>query len=67
MFHDLKDAYKEMLKKASHIVDRDGIHISFPAEEFSKFEQEYNLCFVEPEDDHLFKSWQENYEEDDER
>ena len=55
-----------MLKKASHIVDRDGIHISFPAEEFSKFEQEYNLCFVEPEDDHLFRSWQENYEEGDE-
>lgn len=67
MFHDLKNAYQEMLKKASHIVDSDGIHISFPEEEFSKFEQEYNLCFVEPEDDHLFKSWQENYEEDDER
>ena len=55
MFHDLKNAYREMLKKASHIVDSDGIHISFPAEEFSKFEQEYNLCFVEPEDDHLFR------------
>lgn len=67
MFHDLKNAYREMLKKASHIVDRDGVHISFPAEEFSKFEQEYNLCFVEPEDDHLFQSWQDNYEEDDER
>tara|TARA_B100002019_G_scaffold131528_1_gene112984 strand:- start:975 stop:1178 length:204 start_codon:yes stop_codon:yes gene_type:complete len=66
MFHDLKNAYREMLKKASHIVDNDGVHISFPEEEFSKFEQEYNLCFVEPEDDHLFKSWQENYEEDDE-
>jgi hypothetical protein len=67
MFHDLKNAYREMLKKASHIVDRDGVHISFPTEEFSKFEQEYNLCFVEPEDDHLFRSWQDNYEEDDER
>jgi hypothetical protein len=67
MFHDLKNAYQEMLKKASHIVDNDGVHISFPEELFSKFEQEYNLCFVEPEDDHLFRSWQENYEEDDER
>jgi hypothetical protein len=67
MFHDLKNAYREMLKKATHIADSDGIHISFPEELFSKFEQEYNLCFVEPEDDHLFRNWQDNYEEDDER
>lgn len=59
MFHDLQTAYKEMLKKASHIVDRDGIHISFPEDLFARFEQEYNLCFVEPEDDVMFRSWQE--------
>lgn len=64
MFHDLKNAYREMLKKARHVVDSNGTHISFPEELFLKFEQEYNLCFVEPEDDHLFRSWQENYEED---
>jgi hypothetical protein len=67
MFHDLKNAYQEMLKKASHLADNDGVHICFPEELFARFEQEYNLCFVEEEDDHLFRSWQENYEEDDER
>jgi len=56
-----------MLKKASHLADNDGVHICFPEELFARFEQEYNLCFVEEEDDHLFRSWQENYEEDDER
>lgn len=66
MFHDLKLAYKEMLKKASHIVDNDGVHISFPEDLFARFEQEYNLCFIDPEDDHLFRSWQDNFEEDDE-
>lgn len=66
MFHDLKLAYKQMLKKATHIVDNDGIHISFPEDVFAKFEQEYNLCFIEPEDDHLFRGWQDNYEENDE-
>jgi hypothetical protein len=67
MFHDLKNAYQEMLNKASRIVDNDGIHISFPEHLFSKFEQEYNLCFVEPEDDVTFRSWQDNdNEEDDE-
>lgn len=66
MFHDLKAAYKEMLKSASHIVDRNGTHISFPESLFERFEQEYNLCFVEPEDDVMFRSWQENEGCDDE-
>jgi hypothetical protein len=65
MFHDFQKAYREMLKNASHIVDRDGIHISFPEGLFARFEQEYNLCFVEPEDDVMFRSWQNNYEEED--
>jgi len=66
MFHDLKNAYKEMLKRATHIVDNDGVHISFPEDLFARFEQEYNLCFIEPEDDYLFRNWQDNYEENDE-
>lgn len=65
MFHDLKNAYKEMLKRATHIANSDGVHISFPSDLFERFEQEYNLCFVEQGDDHLFKSWQNNYEEED--
>lgn len=54
-----------MLKHASHIVDDSGLHISFPEDLFARFEQEYNLCFVEPEDDVSFRSWQNNYEEED--
>lgn len=65
MFHDLKRAYQEMLKHASHIADDSGLHISFPEDLFARFEQEYNLCFVEPEDDVSFRSWQKNYEEED--
>lgn len=66
MFHDLKVAYNEMLKKATHIADNDGVHISFPEELFARFEQEYNLCFVEPEDDVMFRSWQEDGDYEDE-
>lgn len=66
MFHDLKAAYREMLKKATHIADNDGVHISFPEDLFARFEQEYNLCFVEPEDDVMFRSWQEGGDYEDE-
>lgn len=58
MFHDLKDAWKEVLKNASHIVYGDEVSISIPADVFGLFEQEFNICFVEQEDDTMFKVWQ---------
>jgi hypothetical protein len=58
MFHDLKDAWKEVLKNATHIVYGDEVTISIPADVFALFEQEFNICFVDPEDDAMFKAWQ---------
>lgn len=59
MFHDLKAAYDEMMKH-SH---RDTC-VAIPAELFLKFEQEYKLCFVEPEDDEEFQDWQNEGEDE---
>jgi len=72
MFNDLKDAYQEMMKSCSHIVDEsttshNGIHIAFPEDLFNKFEQEYKLCFVEEEDDVAFQGWQDKLEGEDEQ
>ena len=51
MFYGLKDAWQEMLKKASYIADDNGIHISFPQHLFDKVEQEFNICFVDEDED----------------
>ena len=59
MFYDLKDAWQEMLKKASYIADDSGIHITFPQHLFDRVEQEFNICFIEEDDDIHFKLWQE--------
>ena len=59
MFYDLKDAWQEMLKKASYIADDSGIHITFPHHLFDRVEQEFNICFIEEDDDIHFKLWQE--------
>ena len=67
MFKDLHAAYREMLKKATHIADSDGVHITFPEDLFHRFEKEYNLCFVNPEDDRGFKNWQERGWDDDDK
>lgn len=61
MFHDLKDAWKEMLAYCVHTVDQNGIHVSFPEKVFYNFEQEFNICFVEPEEDVSFQNWLSPY------
>ena len=58
MFHDLKDAYQKMIKKATYIADDSGIHITFPHHLFDRFEQEFNLSFLDEGEDIHFKLWQ---------
>ena len=66
MFYDLKDAWQEMLKKASYIADDKGISISFPQHLFDRVEQEFNFCFIEEDEDIHFKLWQdEAYDDED--
>ncbi len=63
MFYDLKEAWNKMLKKATYIADDSGIHITFPQHLFDRVEQEFNICFVEEEEDIHFKLWQDEDEE----
>lgn len=46
MFYDLLFLWKEMLKNCTHIVDDNGVHITFPEQVFSQFEEEFNDCIV---------------------
>ena len=67
-FVDLKKQYLSIKEEIDGAIESVINETAFIKGKYvSKFEQEYNLCFVEPEDDHLFRSWQDNYEEDDER
>jgi len=63
MFYDLKEAWNKMLKKATYIADDSGIHITFPQDLFDRVEQEFNICFIEEEEDIHFKLWQDEDEE----
>tara|TARA_R110000851_G_scaffold172960_2_gene319295 strand:+ start:799 stop:1011 length:213 start_codon:yes stop_codon:yes gene_type:complete len=67
MFYGLKDAWQEMLKKTSYIADDDGVHILFPQHLFDKVEQEFNLCFVEEDEDIYFKLWQKEADDDEDQ
>ena len=63
MFHDLKDAYQKMIEQASYIADDNGIHIKFPQHLFDTFEQEFNINFLDEDEDIHFKLWQDKYED----
>ena len=67
MFYGLKDAWQEMLKKTSYIADDNGVHILFPQHLFDKVEQEFNLCFVEEDEDIHFKLWQKEASDDEDQ
>ena len=64
MFDELKTAWREMLKSQSCIVDNQGLNIVIPDHTFERFEREFNLCFVAPEDDVEFQSWTDRLKED---
>jgi len=66
MFKELKTAWKEILKNQSSIVNRSGVNIAIPDHVFEAFEREFNLCFVEPEDDVEFQSWIDSSKETEE-
>ncbi len=58
MFHDLKEAWSNMLNNSMSVSDNQGLHISFPEHLFKTFEQEFNICFVDEEDDVEWRVWQ---------
>ena len=60
MFDDLKESFENLLDNCSHISTSQGVHIVFPEKLFSEFEQEFKICFVEPEDDLEHQLWVEN-------
>lgn len=63
MFNDLKKAWFKLSKKSSMLADSDGLYVVIPNDVFERFEQEFNICFVEAEEDKSFKYWQEKYED----
>ena len=63
MFKDLKDAWGKMQQNFTMIADTDGVHISFPEHMFRQFEQEFNINFLDEDEDIHFKLWQDKYED----
>lgn len=64
MNEDIINSWRKLLKNCTYIADSNGVHVSFPKKAFDEFEQEFNITFVEPEDDVLFQNWRSSNNED---
>ena len=64
MFHDLKNAFKKVKENLEYCQvcettsGERGFYVSQSA--WKELEQEFNICFVEPEDDDEWELWVEN-------
>ena len=61
MFHDLKKAFKKVQENLliEYVEDGDDEYI-IDESSWRAFEREFNICFVEPEDDVEHQLWVEN-------
>ncbi len=59
MFHDLKKAFEKVQEDLVVISGRND-KIIVRESVWKEFEQEFNICFVEPEDDVEHQLWVEN-------
>tara|TARA_Y100001947_G_scaffold101797_1_gene86968 strand:- start:3063 stop:3263 length:201 start_codon:yes stop_codon:yes gene_type:complete len=63
MFNDLKTAWQQLLKNSTLISDgpeRDRAIVQVPNRYVDAFQKEFNLCFIEPDEDIEFQLWQDN-------
>jgi len=59
MFHDLKKAF-EKVQEDLVVISGWNDKIIVRESVWKEFEQEFNICFVEPEDDAEHQLWTEN-------
>jgi hypothetical protein len=64
MFGDLKKAWSNILYNSVFTADHYSQTVTIPIEQFEAFQKEFNICFVEPEEDSEFKSWQDGWQEE---
>ena len=58
MFHDLKKTFKKVQEDLVHLPRNKKVVVLESV--WKEFEREFNICFVEPEDDEEHQLWVEN-------
>ena len=63
MFNDLKKAWNDIIYGSTFEADHHSQTVHVPMEFFEIFHKEFNLCFIEEDDDIEFLSWREGWQD----
>jgi len=58
----LRQAWSKVLKQSGALMDEHGVYVTVPEDTFELFNKEFNISFVEEEDDVEFQSWKDSQE-----
>ena len=62
MFNNLKKAWDDVIYNSVFIADHQNQTVEIPLKYFEMLQKEFNLCFIEEDEDPEFKSWQEGWD-----
>jgi len=60
--HNLRQAWGKVLKQSGSLMDKHGVYVTVPEDTFELFNKEFNISFVEEEEDVEFQSWKDSQE-----
>tara|TARA_R100001129_G_scaffold36588_1_gene24759 strand:+ start:440 stop:649 length:210 start_codon:yes stop_codon:yes gene_type:complete len=63
MFHDLKKAWNDIIYNSTFEADHYSQTVHVPMKYFEMFHKEFNLCFLEEDEDIEFLSWKEGWQD----
>jgi hypothetical protein len=58
-FHELTAAWQKLMQSSTYVADHVSQTVIVSVEVFDAFHKEFNLCFIEPDEDAEFQSWRE--------
>ena len=60
-FNNLKASWKKLVQNATYTADQYSQTVEVPMDVFEDFQKEFNVCFIEPDEDTEFMSWQDGW------
>ena len=62
-FTNLKTAWQKLVKNSTFTADHYSQTVEIPMALFDNFQKEFNVCFIEEDEDMEFRLWQDGWQD----
>jgi hypothetical protein len=63
-FNNLKTSWQKLVQNTTYTADQYSQTVEVPLSFFEDFQKEFNVCFIEPDEDTEFLSWQDGWHDE---